>query len=288
MATIQQFTITGATAEGWHMQASFAADGNDMLAEMIDAMNQMWQAGVYPSTPEWALEHRYEVVSRVIVRHQINDGRTTPVVALYSDKPYLVNKVVHIYLNNNDDIAEFEAHTGLKLSALPVLRSETFPQLNRGNYDDMLVNFEPIGVLTYKQEAKEEGGFGRIELKRWIPLTTDANDEDSNVIEPDFTPPASPEDDPKTDTSAADKLRESMANQADLDDSIPLPPILDNIADNPARDHYETLKQVVQDRRWTKASGALNAAWGVTTATKLPLNVTVRDVYELLAKYHAA
>lgn len=57
-----------------------------------------------------------------VARRTGSDG--TPIVAFFKDHPKLVKKFLHTYLNNPDEIAEFERATGLHLDALPNFESD--------------------------------------------------------------------------------------------------------------------------------------------------------------------
>lgn len=60
-------------------------------------------------------EQKQEVVS--VSRRESSDG--TPIVAFYLAHPKTVKKFLHAYLNKPEDIAAFEAASGLKLGAIP-------------------------------------------------------------------------------------------------------------------------------------------------------------------------
>jgi hypothetical protein len=60
-------------------------------------------------------EQKQEVVS--VSRRESSDG--TPIVAFYLAHPKTVKKFLHAYLNKPEDIAAFEAATGLKLDSIP-------------------------------------------------------------------------------------------------------------------------------------------------------------------------
>jgi hypothetical protein len=65
-------------------------------------------------------EQKQEVVS--VSRRESSDG--TPIVAFYLAHPKTVKKFLHAYLNKPEDIAAFEAATGLKLDSIPTWPGE--------------------------------------------------------------------------------------------------------------------------------------------------------------------
>jgi hypothetical protein len=65
-------------------------------------------------------EQKQEVVS--VSRREGKDG--VPIVAFYLAHPKTVKKFLHSYLNTKEDVAAFEAATGLKLESIPLWPGE--------------------------------------------------------------------------------------------------------------------------------------------------------------------
>jgi hypothetical protein len=72
------------------------------------------------------------VIGWVVRRSKIeDDGSETPIIDFYIDHPDMVYRILAKYLNNDKDVADFEAAMGVKVSALPY--SDSSAPLKRGD-----------------------------------------------------------------------------------------------------------------------------------------------------------
>lgn len=122
-------------------------------------------------------EQKQEVVS--VSRRESSDG--TPIVAFYLAHPKTVKKFLHAYLNRPEDIAAFEAATGLKLDAIPTWPGERdIDKDNRQSGDYIIQLPRPINLVWEVnpkwQTWSAEGGksTGAIEPHKRILVRYDA------------------------------------------------------------------------------------------------------------------
>lgn len=83
-------------------------------------------------------EHRESVNAVLRRKFMEDDGTIVPVIDIYPDNPALGRRCVFYYLNDDKQIAEFEAATGLKLTDLPVFDDA---QLNRVEKPELAKKF---------------------------------------------------------------------------------------------------------------------------------------------------
>jgi len=70
-----------------------------------------------------------ETITHVSLRMKSNDdGTATPHVAFYVENEGYEFRWVHKYLNNDSDVKEFEAATGLLVSSMPVFPATSHPE----------------------------------------------------------------------------------------------------------------------------------------------------------------
>jgi len=73
------------------------------------------------------VERREELITTVVRREHVDDkGSVTPVIDMYPTwkGDYGQFRFTGVYLNTPDDIAQFEAHAGLRLTDIPLYDSE--------------------------------------------------------------------------------------------------------------------------------------------------------------------
>lgn len=126
----------------------------DMLADLIirAGFKPTPVATSAPAAPV-AGEER-ETVSHVLRGKHVKDGKTTPTLLLYSDNPGHKHSFLKRYLDRPQDVAEFEAVSGVKLESLPVYIGKDHPK--RGEDPDLdayIVATKPF-VCVYKPNSR--------------------------------------------------------------------------------------------------------------------------------------
>jgi predicted nucleic acid-binding Zn finger protein len=149
-------------------------------------------------------EQKQEVVS--VSRREASDG--TPIVAFYLAHPKTVKKFLHAYLNRPEDIAAFEAATGLKLDAIPTWPGERDIDKDHKDAGKYIVQLpRPINLvwevnpkwLTWSAEGGKSTGaiepHKRI-LSRYDSATKPATSPLSQTETPSQPAASAPPDDP--------------------------------------------------------------------------------------------
>jgi len=89
----------------------------DQARAMFNSVAALIDAGFLVSMPGLEDGEMAEEVSAVSLRNAKDD---TPIIDFYSANTKLLKKFMHLYLNNEQDVADFEAATGLHLAGLTV------------------------------------------------------------------------------------------------------------------------------------------------------------------------
>ena len=89
----------------------------EQARSMFNSVGALIDAGFMVSMPGLEEGELAEEVSAVSLR---NAKDNTPIIDFYSANTKLLKKFMHLYLNNEQDVADFEAATGLQLAGLTV------------------------------------------------------------------------------------------------------------------------------------------------------------------------
>ena len=123
----------------------------DSAQNMLLQVDSFLEAGWLIDAP--GLEAGEQVLEAALVsRRESKDG--TPMVAFYLAHPKVFKKSLHAYLNNEQDVAAFEAATGLKLVDIPIFDGEAFPAKDHKNADKYILSLPKPIKLVYKISAK--------------------------------------------------------------------------------------------------------------------------------------
>jgi len=140
-------------------------------------------------------EQKQEVVS--VSRRESSDG--TPIVAFYLAHPKTVKKFLHAYLNRPEDIAAFEAASGLKLDAIPTWPGERDIDKDHKDSEKYIVQLPRPIHLVWEVNPKwqtwsAEGGksTGAIEPHKRILVRYDAASKPSTDPLPQMEIPGKP------------------------------------------------------------------------------------------------
>lgn len=124
-----------------------------------------------------------------------NDSTTTPIVDLYPNKEPNRGgafKLIHMYLNTADDVAAFEAATGVKLAQIPLFNGDNAIERGKGK-DNFVLTLPAPTRLVWKQNPQWEGENDKKHPKRlfvrWFDLRPQVavNPATGEVLTPDFS-----------------------------------------------------------------------------------------------------
>lgn len=130
-------------------------------------------AGLLPREPGLEDGEQSEPIACIVRREHYKDGKATPVLDLYSDSPqYRLHRFMVYYLNTPDDIAAFEAASGLVLAQMPLYDSEAPLERDKNPNKDAQYTRRPMHPLTvvYKinPAAKTETDGKRPKLRLFV------------------------------------------------------------------------------------------------------------------------
>lgn len=127
------------------------------------------QAGFSVNAPGLEEGELSEEVSAVALR---TSGDDTPIIDFYSANTRLSKKFMHVYLNGPEDVAAFEAATGVKLHSLVTYDGKVAIERTDKNAPKYIKAITPIKLvwkLSPKWESwKAEGGEGQEPHKRLL------------------------------------------------------------------------------------------------------------------------
>lgn len=171
------------------------------VADMLRITNKLLADGLTLDDPAFGKLEAGEMREKVngVLRRQYmeDDGSTVPVIDIYPDNPALGRRCVFYYLNDDKQIAEFEAATGLKLADLP-LYSE--PQLNRVEKPELAKKFI-VAVKTnvsvvFKDNPAYDANAAKKKPKhlfiRWETATAQPKPEAPQPVSPATVPAGEP------------------------------------------------------------------------------------------------
>jgi hypothetical protein len=149
------------------------------------------QSGFTPEPPE-AGATETETITSVIRREKINDdGTVTPIIDMYPNwrGEYGQYRFVGVYLNSDEDVRQFEHHSGLKVQDLPLFDSQTPWKRHPQRPKSQEVKCKPfIAIKRFTGEEKEIEG----KLQKVYRL----------IGYEEIAPPADPEPDPQRPASS--------------------------------------------------------------------------------------
>jgi hypothetical protein len=137
---------------------------------LISSVDALLAAGWTVDAPGVEAGEKLAELGFVVRREKYNkDDRTrTPIVDLYENKDARrggAYKLLHIYLNTPDDVAAFEAATGMKLAQLPLYSGDAAIQRDTGK-DEFVVKFARPVKMVYKDNPEYEGANDKKHQKR--------------------------------------------------------------------------------------------------------------------------
>ncbi len=117
--------------------------------EMFRGVGTYLAAGFTVNAPGLEEGEQREEIGWILRKVHERDGEETQVVALYSVNPALTWKVFHKYLNNEDEIAAFEAACGMRIIDLPVYPGGDYPERGKAASTDKFIirTTKPFSVV---------------------------------------------------------------------------------------------------------------------------------------------
>lgn len=114
------------TPGGFQASVTIAFDNLETLPQAGEVEKLLARAG-YSAAPAGLQPGQEKEIILTVIRRQTNNDKS--IVDFYpawsAGGKYGVHKYAHFYIDDDADIAEFEARTGLKFADLPVLNSDT-------------------------------------------------------------------------------------------------------------------------------------------------------------------
>lgn len=147
-------TINAYSAEGFKVTLEAAVD-NMREAQAFSAAALM---SGFTTAP---VERKEELITTVVRREHVDDkGQVTPVIDMYPSwkGDYGQFRFVGVYLNTEEDIAQFEAHSGLKLDSIPLYQAQVPLQRKQARVSPVETRCKPFMALKRVTGEKEIDG----------------------------------------------------------------------------------------------------------------------------------
>lgn len=114
------------------------------------------------------IERREELITTVVRREHVDDkGVVTPVIDMYPTwkGDYGQFRFVGVYLNSEEDIAQFEAHSGLKVESIPLYAAQVPLQRKQARTHPNETKCKPFLALKRVTGEKEIDGVVQVVWK---------------------------------------------------------------------------------------------------------------------------
>jgi len=144
------------------LTAPLTAEQAQALFESVD---RLIEAGFRTTQPGLEEGETRETVTHLARRSKSNpDGRSTPVLDVYCGGSF---KTIHLYLNTDDDIAEFAQAFGITLASIPLFEGDAAIERNKNADRDKKYVIPVSGVdVVYRLNPKWEGDEDKKHAKR--------------------------------------------------------------------------------------------------------------------------
>jgi hypothetical protein len=208
------------TATGSTWIRCFSPDGYQMaltlpITSVADALRHLADiraAGLTATLPGLKTGELSGTITSCMKREKQNrDGSITPIIDMYGpwEGEFGRYRFVGVYLNTPEDVAEFEANSGLKIKNMPLFDSQVPLQRTAGITHKCEVKCQPFEVVKKEDAMKEIGG----EMKMTYEL--------ARYVSTSATPPAPKAADPFAGTAFDDaNPYENPATQAAITATI--------------------------------------------------------------------
>jgi len=174
---------TAYTLTGWRVNIVVEAGATaDELAAVARTANELVAAlesvSLTASAPDGTIQS--EQIHTVVRREHRKNGNATPVIDFYPEwrGSFGQYKYAHMYLNTPEDIAEFEAQSGLKLDNIPLYDSKVALQREQGNKHPKETQVKTKFSIHKLKTHEDENGKPRYEYSYAMRKLTNANASD--------------------------------------------------------------------------------------------------------------
>lgn len=157
-----------------------------------------------------------ELIQEVVSVSRREHSDNTPIIAFYVAHPKMVNKLLHAYLNKPEDVAAFEAVTGLKINSIPLWEGETYIKKDSPKASKYIVTLpKPIKVVyeitdkwkRWEAEGKQGNEPQKNQLVRYDGYTAPVKTEQPAIV----ADPSTGEVISEGETNADDVQHEKMS-----------------------------------------------------------------------------
>lgn len=158
---INSIQIQAYTPSGFRVYVTVAFQNANEIDKLLQENGFMVNvAGAEPG-------EEVETVTHVALRMKTNDdGTQTPHVAFYLDNEALEWRWAHVYLNNDNDVQDFEDATGLKLASLPVYPADNHPARKPDKMNYIVALKAPIKIA--RKQIEKSDGTKRNDFTRYV------------------------------------------------------------------------------------------------------------------------
>lgn len=155
--------MTNTQIQGWlnnGLSVTFNVDFNDATPEdsmqyLTTYSNRLIAAGLLTKQPQNEGE-KQDMVGYVVRREKISkqDGSIVPMIDLYFNHDAIQYKFISIYLNSDQQIADFEAAIGRALDSLPLYIGDNHIERHKNpRTDEYVIQVKPVGIV-YKPNPR--------------------------------------------------------------------------------------------------------------------------------------
>lgn len=135
-------------------------------------------AGWLPSPPDLPPGGEKEKIVTVVRRRKPSDG--TPIIDFYPewqhDGKFGMHKYAHMYLDDAETIAQFEAQSGLKLGEIPLYNGQTALRRNYGKVSEFETAVKTPFDLVKIPDGEHEGGMPKYRYQYALEKTVKVTD----------------------------------------------------------------------------------------------------------------
>ena len=156
-------TLEGYTLDGFKLTLSLPCD---TVEQALRHLRTVVESGITP-LPQDLDAQETKTITSVVRRVHTNKktGKKTPVVDLYSSwqGDYGQFRFCGVYLNSPEDIAQFEAQSGLNLLNMPLYKSQGPLQRIQISRDDVEIACKPFTAHKVMGKEKDIDGSGKMQ-----------------------------------------------------------------------------------------------------------------------------
>jgi hypothetical protein len=157
------------TPDGYKVNLNVAVNTVDELMKLLDDIRA---AGLLPREPGITEGEERETIA-VCVRRAGGDG--TPIVDFYPEWSHNGKfggfKYAHMYLNSAEDVAQFEAQSGLKLASMPLYEGQIAITRKHGSVNKYEVPVTRRFDIARKKVGANDNGMPKYEYRYFMPVT---------------------------------------------------------------------------------------------------------------------